>query len=160
MKKRLLTVLSVLLLAAVLMPWTFAANVTATASKVLVNGKAVSFEAYNIDGNNYFKLRDLAMALSGSEKQFEVGWNGAKNAVELTSGRAYTPVGGELTAGSGKTPAVSPSAAAVTLDGKTLSLRAYNINGYNYFKLRDVGAAVNFGVGWDGEGNTEPFPKK
>ena len=154
MKKRLLTVLSVLLLAVVLMPWTFAANVTATASKVLVNGKAVSFEAYNIDGNNYFKLRDLAMALSGSEKQFEVGWNGAKNAVELTSGRAYTPVGGELTAGSGKTPAVSPSAAAVTLDGKTLSLRAYNINGYNYFKLRDVGAAVNFGVGWDGAGNT------
>lgn len=43
-----------------------------TASKVSVNGKDVSFEAYNIEGNNYFKLRDLAKALTGSNKQFEV----------------------------------------------------------------------------------------
>ena len=127
---------------------------TATSARVLVNGKAVAFEAYNIGGNNYFKVRDLACALSGSTKQFEVGWDGTKNAVSLTSGRAYTPVGGELLPGSGKTPAVTVSSAAVTLDGKALSLSAYNINGYNYFKLRDVAAAVNFGVGWNAAANT------
>ncbi|MGO4119405.1 hypothetical protein ACEQ6C_40435, partial [Rhizobium ruizarguesonis] len=44
-----------------------------TDSKVLVNGKTISFEAYNINGNNYFKLRDFAAAVNGTEKQFEVG---------------------------------------------------------------------------------------
>ncbi|MEG0798795.1 MAG: WG repeat-containing protein, partial [Acidaminococcaceae bacterium] len=46
-----------------------------SAQKVTVNGKDVAFDAYNINGNNYFKLRDLAFALSGSEKQFDVGWD-------------------------------------------------------------------------------------
>ena len=43
-----------------------------TASTVLVNGENVAFDAYNINDNNYFKLRDLAYILSGTEKQFEV----------------------------------------------------------------------------------------
>ena len=127
---------------------------TATSASVLVNGTPVAFEAYNIDGNNYFKLRDLAFALSGSEKQFDVSWNGAENAVRLTSGKAYTPVGGELSTGSGRAPTVTPASAAVYLDGKALSLRAYNINGNNYFKLRDLAAAVDFDVDWNGTTNT------
>ena len=151
-----LRLLLLALLAALLLAGTglAAPAATATSSKVLVNGRAVAFEAYNIDGCNYFKLRDLAMALAGSEKQFDVGWDGTGNAVTLTSGKAYTPVGGELSAGSGKTPAVCASSAAVSLDGRALSLRAWNINDYNYFKLRDVGASLDFGVGWNGAENT------
>ena len=45
-----------------------------TNAKVLVNGEEVAFDAYTIDGSNYFKLRDLAFVLNGTEKQFEVGW--------------------------------------------------------------------------------------
>jgi hypothetical protein len=52
-----------------------------TTANVLVNGIAVKFEAYNIGGNNYFKLRDLAMALSGTGKQFDVSWDAAENAI-------------------------------------------------------------------------------
>jgi hypothetical protein len=37
-----------------------------TSSTVLVNGKNVAFDAYNINGNNYFKLRDLAYTLNGT----------------------------------------------------------------------------------------------
>lgn len=35
-----------------------------TYSKVLVNSKEISFDAYLIEGNNYFKLRDLASVMS------------------------------------------------------------------------------------------------
>lgn len=156
-KKLLCILLAAALLSALFAPFASAADtVTArtTSSAILVNGKAVAFEAYNINDNNYFKLRDLACALSGSSKQFEVGWDGTNNAVNLYSGKAYTPVGGELAPGKTGTPAVAPSSSAVYLDGKKLSLKAYTINGYNYFKLRDVGAAVNFGVDWDGPANT------
>lgn len=42
---------------------------TPTSSKVLVNSKVIAIDAYNIDGNNYFKLRDVAKVVSGSSKQ-------------------------------------------------------------------------------------------
>jgi Leucine-rich repeat (LRR) protein len=125
-----------------------------TASAVLVNGKSVAFDAYNISDNNYFKLRDLAFILSGTEKQFEVSYDEVTRAIALTSGVAYTPVGGEMTGkGAGdKTPA--PTSSKIYLDGKDVSFTAYNIDGNNYFKLRDIGAAFNFGVDWDGARNT------
>jgi Uncharacterized protein involved in cytokinesis, contains TGc (transglutaminase/protease-like) domain len=126
----------------------------ATASSVLVDGKSVSFDAYNIEGNNYFKLRDLAFVLSGSQKQFEVTWDAANNAIGLISGAPYTPAGGEMAAKGTGAKAAAPSASAIYLDGKAVILTAYTIEGNNYFKLRDLGAAFDFEVDWDGARNT------
>ncbi|MPM29978.1 hypothetical protein SDC9_76520 [bioreactor metagenome] len=134
---------------------TISAAASATASSVLVNGKPVSFEAYSIDGNNYFKLRDLAKVLSGTAKQFEVGWDGVNNAISLTTGKAYTIVGGELSKSSGAASvSAAISSSGVYLDGKAVGLTAYTIGGNNYFKLRDVAAALDFGVTWNGAANT------
>jgi uncharacterized protein YkwD len=36
----------------------------------------------------------------------------------------------------------------VFVDGREVNFEAYNINGYNYFKLRDIGTAVGFSVEW------------
>lgn len=47
-------------------PPTATATAKPTASKVLVNGKEVAFDAYNINDNNYFKLRDIALSLCAS----------------------------------------------------------------------------------------------
>jgi TRAP-type C4-dicarboxylate transport system substrate-binding protein len=116
---------------------------------VLIDGESIAFDAYNINDNNYFKLRDLAYALNGTEKQFEVGYDTATKAITLTSGKAYTSVGGEMQ-GKGadnKTPVLTSS--KIILDGNAASFTAYNIGGNNYFKLRDVGQAFDFGVDWD-----------
>ena len=127
---------------------------TPTTSKVMVNGKAVSFDAYKINGNNYFKLRDIAKVLSGTDKQFEVTWDSAKNAINLISGQPYTPVGGELATGSGANQQAVLNTSTVYLNGKQIALTAYTIKGNNYFKLRDLGQSFDFGVGWDGANNT------
>lgn len=127
---------------------------TPTTSKVLVNDKAVSFDAYKINGNNYFKLRDIAKVLSGTDKQFEVTWDSAKNAINLISGQSYTPVGGELATGSGANQQAVLNTSTVYLNGKQIALTAYTIKGNNYFKLRDLGQSFDFGVGWDGANNT------
>lgn len=131
------------------------ATAVPTASKVMVDGKEVSFEAYNIEGNNYFKLRDLAKAVNGSGKQFEVGWDAGKNAISLESDKAYTSVGGELAVS--EAPAsqtATPTDSVILLDNEEVALTAYNINGNNYFKLRSIASAFNFGVTWDGKANT------
>jgi hypothetical protein len=122
-----------------------------TASSVLVNGNTVTFEAYTIDGNNYFKLRDLAKVLSGTPKQFEVGWDGTNNVITLTTGKPYTAIGEELTQ-SGTTTAVTAtlSNSRVLLNGTEKAFSVYMIGSNNYFKLRDVAAAIDFGVTWSG----------
>lgn len=126
------------------------ADAAPTSSKVYVDGVQKSFDAYNINGNNYFKLRDLAMVLNGSGKQFEVKWDATKNAVNLIPNEAYTPVGGEMARINNPviTKAVL-SASRIYIDGQVKALTAYNINGNNYFKLRDIAKVFDFGLTWD-----------
>lgn len=125
-----------------------------TASTVLINGQNVKFDAYLINDNNYFKLRDLAYVLNATEKQFSVNYNEVLNLVSLTSGEPYTAVGGELASGVIEALETHPSTSEIMKDGNKIELRAYLVNGNNYFKLRDIGELFNFGVEWDGDNNT------
>ncbi len=129
-------------------------EVTSHNANLLVNGTSSAFEAYEIEGNNYFKLRDLAKVLSGTDKQFEVSWDAEKNAINLVSGKAYTIAGGELAKADGSSKEAELNTSKIYLDGKELSLTAYTIGGSNYFKLRDLGQAVDFAVGWDSASST------
>lgn len=125
-----------------------------TTSKVLVNGEEQAFDAYTINGNNYIKLRDIAMILSGTDKQINVTWDSEKEAVNLISNAAYTPVGGELTKSNGKTKTADWNTSKIYLDGKQIAMTACSIGGNNYFKLRDLGMQFDFYVGWDGSVGT------
>lgn len=49
---------------------------------------------------------------------------------------------------------LTESSQKVTLDGQAVSLEGYNINGNNYFKLRDLGKAMDFGVTWNNDSRT------
>jgi len=48
----------------------------------------------------------------------------------------------------------NPSSQTFYLDGQRIDLQAYEINGSNYVKLRDVGRAVDFGVSYDAATNS------
>lgn len=119
--------------------------------KVTLNGAKADLAAYTINGSNYFKLRDLAKALDGLNTNFEVKWNAAEQRIDLTSKTAYTAVGGEQAALPAGNKAASLTNASVYLDGKPLNLTAYSIGGNNYFKLRDLGDALGFGVDWNAD---------
>jgi len=125
-----------------------------TQSKVVVNGKDVSFDAYNIKDNNYFKLRDIAYILSGTQKQFDVTWDGNANAIRLEAGKPYTVVGGEMQGMGVGNKNTLPTNSIIYLAGKEVKLTAYNIQDNNYFKLRDIGIAFDFDVTWDEANNT------
>lgn len=132
------------------------AGISAVASpaKVLLDGAAVNFDAYVIEQNNYIKLRDFAQLVSDSAKQFDVAWDGSKNAITLTGGKAYTSVGGEEKPGDGVDKTATLNTSALYLDGKSIDLKAYTINQNNYFKLRDLCRALDIYVGWDGATGT------
>lgn len=49
---------------------------------------------------------------------------------------------------------VIPNPFPIKLDGKSVNIEGYNIDGKSYFQLRDIGNAVGFTVDWDAENNT------
>ena len=118
-------------------------------NKVYVDGEQANVAAYGINGNNYFKLRDLAAILSGTDAQFEVTWDRATGSITLTEGKAYTTVGGELGAIPAANQTAEDSTAVVFRDGVQVDYTGYNINNNNYYKLRDIAADFDFGVTWD-----------
>ena len=128
-------------------------TVNPTTSTVSLNGAVKAFEAYNIGGNNYFKLRDLAFTLNGTEKQFAVGYDEATKAITLTGGQPYTAVGGEMAPGDGNAKTATPTPSKIYLNGNELNLTVYNIGGNNFFKLRDLMEAIDVYVGYDSATN-------
>ena len=131
------------------------AKVVLSPQKLSVDGKNVDCEKYNIDGRNYFKLRDLAQLLSGTGSQFGVGYDAATATVTVTSGAAYTPNGTELKAGVDNSSTAQPSRQTILIDGeKRGGLTVYNIGGSNFFQLRELGSALGFEVDYDAASNT------
>ena len=126
----------------------------ATDTRVVVDDVEVPFECYNINGNNYFKLRDLAMALNGSVASFSVGWNEEANSISLVRGEAYEPSGTELTVKEIKNETAIRSSSQMLIDSEEVFILAYNIEGSNFYKLRDLGDELNFSVDWNEENRT------
>jgi lysophospholipase L1-like esterase len=126
-----------------------------TTSPVIIDGSRVNFEAYCINGNNYFKLRDIAYALSRTDKRFQVAFDDASGRIVITSRTEYTAAGDELAvSGSTESVDVSPAPFDICLDGTNLTMTAYLIGFSNYVKLRDIAAAIDFAVRYIAESNT------
>lgn len=125
-----------------------------TKSTVLVDSEQVAFEAYMIENSNYFKLRDFAYAVNGTDKQFEVEWDSEKSAINLVSNQSYTSNGQELKKGDGKPKAPALNGSKIYKDKEEINLKAYTIGGNNYFKLRDLADAFGIAVTWDDELST------
>ena len=118
-----------------------------------IDGEPKEAEMYNINDENYFKLRDVAALLRGTEAQFEVTWDEASNCIVVETGKPYTPVGGELDQGADRSGSIVVSPQSMTVDGEAVNVTAYNLQGNNYFRIRDLGRVLGFGVDF-GENST------
>ena len=123
-------------------------------ASVSVNGTQTKLPAYNIDGNNYVRVRDVAVLLLGTESGFDVQWNEGLRRVELQSRTVYEPLGTEnepLPAGSRTTQSIVEPTVA---DGVANMVAAYQMDGCTYYKLRSLGDLCGFQVDWNEETQT------
>lgn len=126
----------------------------ASTAKVQINGKSISFDAYNIDGFNYFRLTDLAYALTGSTSQCNVVWDNEKQAINLVTGSAYTVNGDEFQANSGESKVAEPFYSTTYIDGAVADFEVYIIDGKSYFQLNSLREKLNLTLGWDSATST------
>ena len=110
---------------------------------VYVGSTRVYPTGYNINDNNYFKLRDV-----GKLAGFGVDWTEDTRTVEISTTRTAPELTGITdTAVTGAT--AKPTDQRITVDGQEVSMTAYKIKGNNYVKLRDIGKTINFGVSFN-----------
>lgn len=141
-------IFAVTLCGAAMLCTAFAASIPAKPTReigqqVYVNDTRVYPTAYNISGNNYFKLRDI-----GKLAGFGVDWNGETQTVELSSQRMPVDLDG-LSDMSVSGAVAKRSTQRFALDGYYINVTAYLIGGNNYVKLRDIALQINFCVDYD-----------
>ena len=131
------------------------AAVVLTKQNLTVNGETKTAEIYNIDGSNYFKLRDMAALLTGTASQFSVSYDAESNTVVVKTGEGYEKQAGDLELGFDKSATAVRSSQKLLIDGEPVTkLTAYNIGGNNFFKLRELGETLGFTVEYDQGTNT------
>jgi hypothetical protein len=119
-----------------------------TNNALSLNGQAVPVvAAYKINGENYFKLRDVANIVT----TFNIGYDNATKVVTITPSETYVPDGSESKTAPTADNTAIVSNNAVVFDGKEVAdLTVYKIDGSNYFRLRDFDEKLGlFTVGYD-----------
>jgi hypothetical protein len=131
-----------------------ATPITLSTQKVTVDSREVELNQYTIEKCNYVSLRDLAMALNGTSKQFSIGWDDASNTVKVILGGRYAPAGIESAKLTLADIEPVKSDDSILVNGKKQSLSVFKINGSNYFKLKDIAEALGVTYAYDPAKNT------
>lgn len=132
----------------------WSSTATPSADQTMLNGSPVTMQAYKISEANYVKLRDFAQLINGTPLNFEVTWDSGLKAINMYTEKPYTPVGGEGAAIGSEELMAKHAECAIYVNGQPVNLNGYNIHGNNYFKLRDLGAALGITVDWNNETKT------
>lgn len=148
---------SVLLIITVIFTMSFAAAPAAFAADqldaadqtLIVDAKApVTVKGYNASYtyNTYISIRDVAAALNGTSRQFNVTYDEKEKMFNLEPGKAYEPVGGENACGDGISVDLSSAGWDLNINGKFVRYYIYEKGQDFYIKLVDLSLALGLNI--------------
>ena len=117
--------------------------------RIFVNGQPREIEAYTINDSNYIRLRDFALIISRTDKQFELVLEPETGVITFYVGMPYTPVGAGSQRGDGKPQEAIANEWLIDADGEEWIITAYNFGGSNFFALRDLLRALDINLSRD-----------
>lgn len=126
-------------------------NYEAVKTNILLDGKSMQLSGYNINNNNYYKLRDIAYLLNGSEKQFDMLYDIETKAIIMQLGESY--LGGESHNEANLLGYINieEKEMSIYIQDKQYQLEGYMINENTYVKIRDVATLLEMEIGWSNE---------
>lgn len=120
---------------------------------IKIDSMDVKVPAYVIENENYFKIRDLACALKDSKAKFKVDYDMEKKAIVIESKKDYEPLETDMQPIKNIKSIGIRSYDKLIINGEETEVKAYKIEGFNYFRLRELGEILGFGVDYDFENN-------
>lgn len=80
--------------------------------------------------------------------KFDLVWNEEKKLAEITRGVNYSSKSSPSPKSDGLRRAIISNKLAIEIDGKKMELYGYLIDGYNYYKLRDLQNLLGYKMEW------------
>lgn len=123
--------------------------------KIVIDDYYAKMEGYNINGYNYMRLRDVAEVMTEKNRddcfKFDIIYNADKDVIYLETGREYSGTEDEketVVNIADKEAILSDAQVFVNGEMPAEGMEGYIIDGYTYYKLRDIGNAIGFHVSW------------
>ena len=117
--------------------------------KVRFDGKDIKINSYLINRSNYVRIRDAAALLKDTPAKFMVSYDNESQKVIITKGENQKEDFTYVEKREEEEIAKTNKQKIVDSQGKDIELNGYFIDGYNYFRLRDLAKIIDFGVAYD-----------
>ena len=124
--------------------------------EVVFDGNETVMMGYNINGNTYFRLREVALNITDYienwEHHFHIYYDKDLNSIDLIRAANFVPMtyNKEYTVGT-KIKEGIRSNARLTVNGSVLDtdqIKGYVIDGYTFYKLRDLATIATLDIEW------------
>ncbi|WP_062551493.1 glutaredoxin domain-containing protein [Peptoniphilus phoceensis] len=117
--------------------------------KVRFDGKDIKINSYLINRSNYVRIRDAAALLKDTPSKFMVSYDNKTQKVIITKGENQKEDFTYVEKTEEEKIAKTNKQKIVDSKGNDIELNGYFIDGYNYFRLRDLAKILDFGVAYD-----------
>ena len=124
--------------------------------EVVFDGNETVMMGYNINGNTYFRLREVALNITNHienwEHHFHIYYDKDLNSIDLIRNANFVPMtyNKEYTVGTEIKEGIR-SNARLTVNGSVLDtdqIKGYVIDGYTFYKLRDLATIATLDIEW------------
>jgi hypothetical protein len=123
-----------------------------TIVNVSAGGTAYTLSTFQAAGQTYFKLRDIAVILSGTDFEFDVAWDGEAKLIVLLVGTPYSAEPALSDFEPGQVTHMTAAQPPILIGDAPYELGALMVAGSNYFTLEELGALLDFTVTQDDDG--------
>ena len=128
-----------------------AVGVTAV-SCVTAGATFYSLSSFRVLGDTYFKLRDIAVILSGTDFGFDVLWDDDAKQISLLTGAAYSSALTLSDFKPGQVLHMTATMPPMEIGQIPYELSAFMVDGSNYYTLETLGELLGFAVTEDEAG--------
>ena len=118
---------------------------------ISIGGRREQLSGLNINNNTYYKLRDIAYLLNGTNKQFDIVYDTEKLDIIMELGKSYLGDRSIEDMSSIKKMKLEEKQVSLYLKDEKHQMLGYSVDGNTYMRLRDLVELLEMEVEWSDE---------
>ncbi len=114
-------------------------------TKIIIDGKEEHLISYDIKGDDYFNICDVAIALKETKAKFDISWDKDENSIHISTNKTFSG-DQEISSEILENPSAISMTSTVYKDDVQIFLGTYDIAGEIFSKLTDIARLLDFGI--------------